>query len=191
MVSKESSNPGLRLCFLLLSCIFQTIEYYLKILNHYATISMAYTGQGYIDSAKSAGVLIFNNLGLFATVDFITGFFFYGSFILCVGFPTALSGILCYSTHPNDSPVAFMVITVLIFSLLISTCFLTIFTDSLSAILLFFCMDKKLTEMGITKQNCPEEIRNLLNDVANRQVQHVPQETLPNVQWWLNGLMTL
>lgn len=173
IVSENSSNPCLRLCFCIIMCIFKALEYFLKILNHYATISMAFTGQGYISSAKTAGLLIFNNLGLFATVDIISAFFFYVAVIVCVGIPVAISAVLLVFLVPGGvALMVYMVIIVLMFSLLISMTFITTFTDSLSAVFLFYCMDKKLVEHGICQSNCPDGIKDLMVQMANQQGMH-------------------
>ncbi len=71
MMSRRGANPVGTFIFMIISFVWGAITYILKILNHYATISMAMTGQGYIASAKTAGLLIFNNVALFATVDII------------------------------------------------------------------------------------------------------------------------
>jgi hypothetical protein len=159
IVSENSSNPALRLCFCIIMCILRSLEYYLRILNHYATISMSFTGQGYIASAKNAGLLIFNNMGLFATVDIISACFFFVAVIVCIGIPTGISAILINLVPGGASLVVYMVITVLLSSLIIAMTFITIFTDSLSAIFLFYCMDKKLTEYGFTQSYCPDDIK--------------------------------
>lgn len=169
-VSENSSNPCLRLCFCIIMCIFKALEYFLKILNHYATISMAFTGQGYISSAKTAGLMIFTNLGLFATVDIISAFFFYVAVIVCVGIPTAVSAVLLVFLVPNSAAlIIYMVIIVFMFSLLISMTFITTFTDALSAVFLFYCMDKKLAESGICQTNCPDGIKDLMVQLSNQQ----------------------
>lgn len=178
MVSENSSNPALRLCFHIITCIFRALEYFLKILNHYATISMAFTGQGYIASAKTAGLLIFSNIGLFTTVDIITAFFFYAAVIVCIGIPTALSAVLLIFMVPTAMGlIVYMIIAVLIFSLLISMTFISTFTDSLSAVFLFYCMDKKLAESGITQTNCPESILELMTTINQQQQQSLPNMT--------------
>lgn len=187
IVSENSSNPALRLCFAIIMCIFKALEYYLKILNHYATISMAFTGQGYIASAKNAGLLIFSNLGLFVTVDIITAFFFYVGVIVCIGIPTAVSAVILLNSGMNpivaSSLVIYMVIIVLMFSLLIGMTFITTFADALSAVFLFYCMDKKLTEHGITQSNCPDGIKELMTQMVNQQaMQYLPDATTTSMQ---------
>lgn len=163
MMSRRGANPVGTFIFMIISFVWGAITYILKILNHYATISMAMTGQGYIASAKTAGLLIFNDVALFATVDIISGFLFYGGIIFCVGIPTILSVvILLYTPAFSSIPfllILYMVITVLLFSLIIGMGFISTFTDALSSVFLFYCMDKKLMEYGVTTGNCPEEIR--------------------------------
>lgn len=187
VISENSSNPCLRLCFIIIMCIFKALEYFLKILNHYATISMAFTGQGYIQSAKSAGLLIFSNLGLFVTVDIITAFFFYVAVIVCIGIPTAVSAVIFANIGLNPllvtSVIVYLIIIVFMFSLLIGMTFITTFTDSLSAVFLFYCMDKKLTEYGITQSNCPDGIKSLMAQMANEQMmmQQVPNTSMQSM----------
>ena len=49
-------------CLTILHCIFDGLEFLVKILNHNAVIIMAVTGEGYCDSAKTALALILVNL---------------------------------------------------------------------------------------------------------------------------------
>lgn len=66
-------------------------------LNHNAIIVMAMTGEDYIDSAKTAISIIFENMGLFMIVDFFTDFLGIYSMIICVIVPALLGGGLIYA----------------------------------------------------------------------------------------------
>jgi hypothetical protein len=67
---------------------------------------MTVTGEGYIDSAKSAAGIIFQNFGLFNIVETINSIVFIGGIVLSVGIPT-LAGVLIaryvYKIRPTDS----------------------------------------------------------------------------------------
>lgn len=57
---------------------------------------MSVTGEGYLDSAKSAIGLIFDNFGLFVIVDFFGEFMEVYEFLICVLVPALLGGGLVY-----------------------------------------------------------------------------------------------
>jgi len=57
---------------------------------------MTVTGEGYVDSAKSALGLIWENFGLFVITDFITDFIQFYSILVCVLFPSFLGGYLIW-----------------------------------------------------------------------------------------------
>ena len=54
---------------------------------------MTVTGESYVDSAKTALSIIFENFGLFTIVDFISGLISFFGILLAVGIPT-LTGFL-------------------------------------------------------------------------------------------------
>lgn len=67
---------------------------------------MAVTGEGYIDAAKSAIGLIFDNFGLFVIVDFFTEFIELYAIIFSVIIPAIIGGIAIYTT--TDDPTLAM-----------------------------------------------------------------------------------
>lgn len=198
MVNENSSNPVLRLCFCIIKCIFAALEYIIKIMNHYAVIGMAFTGENYFTSAKRAGVLIFSNLGLFATVDIIQAFFFYVSLLICMGIPTAVGAII---TVQNIIPLYtfndallygqtllfYMIAIVLILSLICSIIFVSTFTEALGAVFVFFCMDKELAKLGIAQHNAPDGLKQLLEELAFTQSNDGPSQVQLNQQTMEGG----
>jgi hypothetical protein len=181
LVSENSSNPVLRLCFCIIKCIFAALEYMIKIMNHYAIIGMAFTGEGYYTSAKRAGVLIFSNLGLFATVDIIQSFFFYVSLLICMGIPTAVGAIITVNQiiplytymelAVNGQVLLFYMIgLVLILSLICSIIFVSTFTEALGAVFVFYCMDKELARMGVMQHNAPDGVKQLLDEISRAEM---------------------
>lgn len=55
--------------------MIRCVEDYIKVLNNNAIIVMSVTGEGYIDSAKSAISLIFSNFSLFIIIDYFSSFY--------------------------------------------------------------------------------------------------------------------
>ncbi len=102
----RNGNACIGICLCCLACLISQIEYLLKVLNHNAIIVMTVTGEGYIDSAKSAAGIIFQNFGLFNIVETINSIVFIGGIVLSVGIPT-LAGVLIaryvYVIIPTDS----------------------------------------------------------------------------------------
>lgn len=59
---------------------------------------MSVTGEGYIDAAKSAIGLIFDNFGLFIIIDFFTEFIEIYAIIFSVIIPAIIGGAIIYLT---------------------------------------------------------------------------------------------
>ena len=172
LMTENSSNPCMRFCFSITKCIFAALEFLIKILNHYAIISMAFTGEAYYDSAKRAGVLLFDNTGLFAAVDIITGFFFYSAIWISVGVPSIIgllvlnskiSSLLVtpyaaqqYELIYGNSLVSYLLLVIVVFSVITCIVIVSMFTEAINATVVFFCMDRKLHEFGIVQHNAPD-----------------------------------
>lgn len=141
----------------------------MRLLNHYATLSMSFTGQGYIDSAKTAGLLIFNNGALFGVIDTVTRLLVFSAVVVCVALPAFISALVMnLSTTDGLFGVGGQVITIILLTAITTMMLLTPFTETLSAIFLFYCMDKRLVESGFGGLVCPATIRPLL-EVADPQ----------------------
>ena len=79
------------------ACILSCIEELVKVLNHNAIIVEVITAEGYIDSAKSAIGLIFDNFGVFIIVDFFVDFMEVYATIFSVLIPAILGGGIIYA----------------------------------------------------------------------------------------------
>ena len=79
------------------ACILSCIEELVKVLNHNAIIVETITAEGYIDSAKSAIGLIFDNFGVFIIVDFFVDFMEVYATIFSVLIPAILGGGIIYA----------------------------------------------------------------------------------------------
>lgn len=93
----------------------------IQTLNHNAVIVMSVTGESYINSAKSAFSLIFENLGLFWVVDFISDLVKFFGILVCVGIPT-LTGFLIikYGRDANEYETSYATVSIFFLSILIS-----------------------------------------------------------------------
>jgi hypothetical protein len=56
----------------------------------------ALTGEDFVTSAKSAGVLVLTNLGLFSVVDTVSGFMFFTGILFSLGIPTIVGTIIIH-----------------------------------------------------------------------------------------------
>ena len=78
----------------LLICLVRMIEDLVRTLNHNAVIVMSVTGEGYIDSAKSAIAIILGNFPLFYIVDMIGTVVSLLGIIFIVGLPTLIGYLI-------------------------------------------------------------------------------------------------
>lgn len=119
---KAKGMAALILCIVacVLSCFLRHIEYYTKILNNYAMIICALTGMGYIDSAKTAACMIFNNIEAYNTFTAISYFIRLGGLFTCTFVPTIVSYYLFMSIPLPLELVYICMGIVFFFSLVIS-----------------------------------------------------------------------
>lgn len=107
---------------------------------------MSVTGEGFVDSAKNAIYLIYNNFGVFVAVDMV-GFLLK----ICVLFvtillPTALGLILLkltYNQGQNEEDLYLLISGLIIFIIcvLISMLTVTVLSQALSCIFILYCFD--------------------------------------------------
>lgn len=141
-------------------CLLAVLEKFIKVMNRLAVIIMAFTGEDYITACKSTGVIVYNNLAVFAIITIITNFFYWSGMLTCIGIPTAIAGVIVDNI---DFPQpALPVVLVFLCSGLISNIFLTAFTETLTSIFVFYCLDLQLQEYGLKIVNHPSDIQILL-----------------------------
>lgn len=92
---KESDNCTVKIVLCCVQCCFSMIEGLLQTLNHYAIVVMSYTGQGFVDAAKTGGVVIFSHPELFATLSSASGFLTISGVLFLTITPTTISVFLC------------------------------------------------------------------------------------------------
>jgi hypothetical protein len=80
--------------------------------------------------------------------------------LTCIGIPTAIAGIIVDNIDFPEP--ALPVVLVFLCSALISNIFLTAFTETLTSIFVFYCLDLQLQEYGIKIVNHPSDIQILL-----------------------------
>jgi hypothetical protein len=148
--STENSNNGnstAACCVCILRCCFTAIEEIVKVLNHNSIIVMSVTGENFIDSAKSAVFLIYNNFGLFVAVEMVEFLLNVCVLFLTILLPTGLGLILLkltYSQAPNDEVIYMMLsaIAIMVICLLISMLTITLLSEALSCVFIFYCLDE-------------------------------------------------
>lgn len=64
---READNCYVKICICCIQCCVSSIEALIQTLNHYAIIIMSLTGQGFVDSAKTGGIIIFSHPALFGS----------------------------------------------------------------------------------------------------------------------------
>lgn len=91
MISKKKGNVCSNICRSLLLCFLKFLEMFMKTMNRLGVIIMSFTGEDYITSCKSAAIVVWNNLAVFAVVSIVSNFFYYTLLIICTAVPTAIS----------------------------------------------------------------------------------------------------
>lgn len=162
-----------RIAACIAECILRCIEDIVKALNCNAMIVMAMTGEGYIDSAKSAVSLIFDNLGLFIVIDYFANFYNLFTTVFVGLVPAFIGGgIIYYMELAAGNPLASSYaiwggIIIFLLSTLISSVVIGVLILSLNCIYIFFCFDKKFISMGMEPRNIPVEIKNIFHEAGN------------------------
>lgn len=157
-------NAIIACCLCLVGCCLSCIEDMLQTLNHNAVIVMSVTGESYINSAKTALSIIFENFGIFYIVDFFSDLLVFFGVVLCVGIPTLIGFLVIryqYNTDDTPTPEAnYAAIMIFFLSILVSCVIIGMLGEALSCVFIFYCFDRKFARMGIRVPNCPEAIRN-------------------------------
>lgn len=86
-----------------MKCCFSMIEEIVKVLNHNSIIVMSITGEDFIDSAKSAIYLIYNNFGLFVAVEMVEFLLNVCVLFLTILLPTGVGILLLKLTYNQSS----------------------------------------------------------------------------------------
>ncbi len=87
----------------LVRCCLSFVEELLQVLNSNAVIVMSYSGEEFIDSAKSAIYLIYEKFDLFVSVEFVGSIVSMSAFFITIIVPTGLGYLLLKLTY-NQSP---------------------------------------------------------------------------------------
>lgn len=117
----------------------------MKVLNQNAVIVMSVTGESYIDCAKSALAIIFENLGLFYIVDFIGDMVVFFGILSAVGIPTVIGFLIVRYGHKqtDTADITFTCVSIFFMSLMLSSIIIPMISEALSCIFIFFCFDRK------------------------------------------------
>ena len=169
LVQEESSeqagegNMVIACCLCLVACCLKCIEDIVRVLNHNSIIVMAVTGDSYIDSAKSALSIIFDNLGLFFVADFISDLVVFFGILASTGIPIFI-GILILSSegvNSTEEELAFSAASILFLCLITGVLIISMIGEVLSCVFIFYCFDKKFRSLGIYIENTPAALQNL------------------------------
>jgi hypothetical protein len=146
--ARDVDNLCSACCLCLVKCFVSMLEGLIQTLNHFAIIVMSYTGEQFIDSAKTAGVVIFSNAGLFVVLDSVNAFIFFTGLLFTTLVPTLISIPLvkAFGIAHDVTAVALLVFLV---SLLVSCIFLCSLTEALMSIYVFYCFDRRLQTYGV------------------------------------------
>ena len=131
----------------LIQCFLRCIEAILKVLNHNSIIVMSVTADSYIDSAKSAISLIFNNFRVFVIVEFISDMIGTFGMIICCFIPAFIGGIIVYSGSSSSENAIHSALSVglliLLLAIFLNNVILQLLQQTLSCIFIFYCFDLK------------------------------------------------
>ena len=166
--NKNNSQNGIgNCCLCIVKCCFAFLEEIIKVLNHNAIIVMSVSGEDFIDSAKSAIYLIYNNFGLFVAVEMVEFLLKVCVLFLTILLPTGLGLVLLkltYTQTPSQEDI-YMVISALIIiviCLLISLLTITVLSEALSCVFIFYCLDERFRKLNYGAVNrVPGDLRGL------------------------------
>lgn len=131
---------------------------------------MAVTGESYIDSAKSAISLIFENFVLFFLIDMVSSLVKLAGIIFVSAIPGIIGFFLLKATAQNPDDKDFLTYgtcIIVLISMIIGVIFLSVLSEALSCVFIFFCLDRKFTQMGYpAPQNTPAPMRSLFDDMT-------------------------
>ena len=133
---------------------------------------MSVTGESYINSAKTALSIIFENFPLFYIVDFIGDLVVFFGILLCTGLPTLIGFLIVrYGQDSSVQEASYVAIVVFFLSILLSSAIIGMIGEALSCVFIFYCFDRKFTKMGISIPNSPATIRNFERETDQRMVE--------------------
>lgn len=157
---QKSSNVVTQIFRAICICLLAQIERFVKVMNRFAVIIMSFTGEDFVTSCKSTGIIIFKNLGVFSVITIVSNFFYYSGLLLCTGIPTTIAGIVVSNIDIKDPTMP--ILLVFFSSLLITNIFLATFTETLTSVFVFYSLDLQLQEYGINIVNVPSDMQLLL-----------------------------
>lgn len=81
---KNTDNMCAQVSTCLLKPCLSMVEGLVKTLNRYSIITIAFTGQSFVAGAKSAAVIVFDNLKILSLLEGIESFYFLSFWLLSV-----------------------------------------------------------------------------------------------------------
>ena len=124
---------------------------------------MSVTGESYINSAKTALSIIFDDFALFNIVDFISSLVTFFGVLITVGVPTLVGFLIIrYARNADTYISSYGAVAIFFLSIMVSGLIISIIDSALNCVFIFYCFDKKFRSMGISVPNSPPAIRNFL-----------------------------
>lgn len=121
---------------------------------------MTVTGESYINSAKTALSLIFENFGVFYIVDFFSDLINFFGILVSVGIPTLVGFLIIrYGREASTYQASYAAVAIFFMSILIAGLIITMIGEAMSCVFIFYCFDKKFRSMGIVVPNSPPAIQ--------------------------------
>ena len=166
----EQAGEGNCCCSIMLCCVaccLGAIESLLKVLNQNSIIVMAVTGESYLDSAKSAVGIIFENFGLFNIIEIFDTVLLIAGVLICAGIPAVgIFLILQFTIDPVPEPFEMAIAIILVFFItaIFVAYIINILGLALNCVFIYYCLDKRFRTFGIHIPNAPAEIHQLFDD---------------------------
>lgn len=155
---RRESQGCVQIVWCIVGCCLQCIQALLEVMNHNAVIVMAMTGESYIDSAKTAVGIIFDNYSLFSAVTIISRIIIFGGIVFSTGIST-LTGILItylvYKPTPTPILITYVGLTIFFVSFILVIFAIEMITQALQCVFIFYCFDSKFRALGIHVPNVP------------------------------------
>ena len=161
-------------CICIVRCCLSLIEDLIKVLNNNAVIVMSFSGEGFIQSAKTAIYLIYNYFGIFISVEMVDFLLNLCVFFLTIVLPTGLGFLLLkltYNQAGNQEEIYLITGTVIIFivCILISALTVTILSQVLSCVFIYFCLNQQFRRLSYGSVNrVPSELQNLFSSIEQQ-----------------------
>jgi hypothetical protein len=151
---READNCYVKICICCIQCCVSSIEALIQTLNHYAIIIMSLTGQGFVDSAKTGGIIIFSHPALFGSLGSVSGFIVLSGILFLTILPTVVGVFVTVAMGLKEVAPITGCFTFII-SCIIAVYFLGTLSETISSMFVYYCFDRQLQIYGVRELNPP------------------------------------